>query len=426
MATGVLCGGATTRGRRSSPGTSRIVVDFNLDKASGRKELRDDTSEAEYESEHRGERVAIARKRQARQGVYGGGGRPYGWGVDAGRVRSVCVNPKAPPMERVWHDQPVLDMTRHNQQEAEEIRHWASELLAGVSMAQLLRDLAARKVATVAMKDGRSLRKNGKPVTHQGWNSRTLQQILTNPRTSGHAVYQGEIVKRNAYPPILEDDIRLALITLFADPSRKTSPGNTPRWLGSLIYQCGVCADGTTMSVRYDPRGNPTYRCRAKGHCLWPARAADRYVENVIVARLSRPDVVDLIPREQEVDVTGLRDELLVLDARKRDAAQRFALGTIDGAQLDTITATIDKRISQIRADLSSATSESPLSEFAMSQDAQRTWEDLSLGRKRETLRQLFTVRLAPIGRGRRYSHDLIHIGPVSPVGSRAALSVFS
>ena len=383
---------------------------YDLDKASGRKELRDDTSEAEYESEHRGERVAIARKRQARQGVYGGGVRPFGWGVDTGRVRSVCINPKAPPMQRVYEDQPVLDMTRHNEQEAEEIRHWASELLSGVSIAHLLRDLAARKVATVAMKDGRSLRKNGKPVKHGGWNSRTVKQILTHPRTSGHAVYRGEIVTRNAYTPILEDDIRLALITLFSDPSRKTSPGNTPRWLGSLIYECGVCADGATMSVRNDPRGNPTYRCRATGHCCWPAQPADRYVENVIVARLSRPDVVDLIPRERDVDVTALRDELIVLDARKRDAAQRFALGRIDGEQLDTITATADKRIAEIRAELSSATAESPLSEFAMSQDAQRTWEDLSLGRKREILRQLFTVRLLPIGRGHRYSHDLIQM----------------
>jgi site-specific DNA recombinase len=51
---------------------------YNLEKASGRKELRDDTSEAGYESEHRGERVAIARKRQARQGAYGGGVRPRG------------------------------------------------------------------------------------------------------------------------------------------------------------------------------------------------------------------------------------------------------------------------------------------------------------------------------------------------------------
>jgi hypothetical protein len=330
--------------------------------------------------------------------------------VDSGRVRSVCVNPKAPAMQRVYEDRPVLDMTRHNPGEAEEIRHWAAELLSGVSLAHLLRELAARGVATVAMTDGRSLRKNGKPVTHRGWNSRTLKQILTHPRTSGHGVYRGEIVKRHAYEPILDDDIRLALISLFSDPSRKTSPGNTPKWLGSLIYQCGVCADGTTMSVRNDPRGQPTYRCRAKGHCCWPARPADRYVENVIVARLSRPDVVDLIPRDHEVDVTALRDELLGLDGRKRDAAQRYALGRIDGAQLDTITATADQRIGEIRAELSSATAESPLSEFAASQDAQRTWEDLSLGRKREIVRQLFTVRLLPIGRGHRYSHDLIQM----------------
>src|ERR1039457_2453347 len=65
---------------------------YNLDKASGRKELRDDTSEAEYESEHRGERVAIARKRQARHGVYGGGVRPYGWGA----------HPPAPGWGRGW------------------------------------------------------------------------------------------------------------------------------------------------------------------------------------------------------------------------------------------------------------------------------------------------------------------------------------
>src|SRR5450759_2570693 len=60
--------------------------EYNLGKAAGRKQLRDDTSEAEYESEHRGERVALARKRQARNGDYGGGVRPYGWGVDTGRV----------------------------------------------------------------------------------------------------------------------------------------------------------------------------------------------------------------------------------------------------------------------------------------------------------------------------------------------------
>ena len=138
------------------------------------------------------------------------------------------MNPKAPPMERRYEDRPVLDMTRHNPDAPAESRRWADDLLSGVSMAHLLRDLAARKVPTVAMSDERSVRRNGEAAEHGGWNSRTVQQILTHPRTSGHAVYKGEIVRRNAYDPILHEDVRQALITLFADPARKTSPGNTP------------------------------------------------------------------------------------------------------------------------------------------------------------------------------------------------------
>lgn len=394
---------------------------YNLEKASGRKELRDDTSEAEYESEHRGERVAIARKRQARQGVYGGGVRPFGWGVDTGRVRSVCVNPKAPPAERVYEDRPVLDMTRHNEDEAEEIRQWADDLLSGVSMNRVLRDLAGRGVLTVAMKDERTVRRNGKEAKHAGWNSRTVRQILTHPRTSGHAVYQGEIVRRNAYEPILHEDVRQSLITLFADPARKTSPGNTPKWLGSLTYRCGKCDDGTTMTVRRNSSGTPVYRCRVRGHCQWPAERTDMYIENVIVARLSREDVASLIPHEVEVDVSALRDELVVCDNRKRGAAQLYARGTIDDAQLETITAELDQRMSEIRTDLNAATSHSPLSVFAMTDDARRTWDELPIGRKREIVRILLTVTLPPLGRGRTFSRDLIQISGVTPPAVRAA-----
>lgn len=361
--------------------------EYRLDKAAGRKELLNDTVEAEYESSHRGERVALARKRQARQGAFGGGVRPYGWGVDTGRVRSVCVNPKAPPMERRYEDRPVLDMTRHNEAEAAEIRRWASDLLSGVSMRQVLRDLVARGVPTV----------NGSE-----WNSKTIVQILTTPRTSGHAVYRGEIVTRNAFPAILPDETRQALITLFTDPKRKTSPGNTPKWLGSLVYRCGVCDDGTTMTVRRTNGGEVVYRCRERGHCQRKQADVDGFVTSVIVARLSRPDVAELLPSRSTVDVVALREELITLDARKIDAAQRFALGTIDGPMLDTITATLDKRISEIRAELASATAESPIAGFIGTDDAAGTWERLPLGRKREILRLLATVTLLPTGRGTR------------------------
>ena len=393
-------------------------AEYRLERAAGRKELRDDVNEAEYESEHRGERVALARKRQARNGDYGGGVRPYGWGVDTGRVRSVCVNPKAPAMERRYEDRPVLDMTRHNPAEAEEIRRWADDLLSGVSVNQVLRDLAARGVPTAAMTDERTVRRGGKAAEHCGWNSKTIRQILTHPRTSGHVVYKGQVVTRGAYEPILPEDVRQALITLFADPARKTSPGNTPKWLGSLIYRCGKCRDGATMSVRRNTSGTPVYRCRAARHCSWPAVRVDAHVENVIIERLSRPDVTDLLPRETDVDVAALREELIVLEARKKGAAQMYARGTIDEEQLGTITAEAARRISQIRADLSQATARSPLADFAATDDARQTWEELTLGRKREVLRQLITVMLPPLGRGHTFTRDLIQIGPATLPGS--------
>ena len=382
---------------------------YNLERASGRKQLRDDTSEAEYESEHRGERVALARKRQARNGDYGGGVRSFGWGVDSGRVRSVCVNPKAPAMDRVYEDRPVVDMSRHNESEAAEIKRWASDLLSGVSMNQVLRSLAARNVPTVAMTDGRVLRRNGRAVEHDGWNSKTVWQILTSPRTSGHSVYRGQIVKRNALAPILEDDIREALIALLADPARKTSPGNTPRWLGSLIYRCGHCDNGATMSVRKNSGGVSVYRCRVKGHCSWPAQMVDKYAENVITGLLGRDDVADLLPRENTVDVKALREEMKALHERKKTAARKYAL---DGDEeiLDTVKATADTRIAEIRAELETGTEESPLRDFVATDDAQATWDAQGLGRQREILRRLLTVTLPPVGRGRTANRDLIQI----------------
>lgn len=127
---------------------------------------------------------------------------------------------------------------------------------------------------------------------------------------------------RNAFEPVLHDDVREALITLSGDPARKTSPGNTPKWLGSLIYRCGKCQDGTTMTVRRNKSGTPVYRCRKAGHCSWPAERVDKYVENVIVARLSRGDVAGLIPHEAEVDVAALRDELVCAAPERGRLAQ--------------------------------------------------------------------------------------------------------
>jgi hypothetical protein len=121
------------------------------------------------------------------------------------------------------------------------------------------------------------------------------------------------------------------------------------------------------------------------------------------------------------VDVTALRDELIVLDAQKRSSAQMFARRTIDEAQLETITAELDQEMAAIRAGLSAATAESPLADFTFTDDAQRTWDGLGIGRKREILRALLTVTLPPLGRGHTFNRDLIQICRNTPGGPAAA-----
>jgi DNA invertase Pin-like site-specific DNA recombinase len=397
--------------------------EYHLNRSAGRQEFLSDTLRGQGESEERGERVALARKRQARTGAYGGGVRPYGFGIDTGRVRSVCVNPTAPPMERVYEDRPVLDMSKARPDEKAEIQRWADDLLSGVSEAHVLRDLRQRGVLTVSQQDGRVLRRNGKTIEPQGWNSRTLQQILTSPRISGHAVYKGEIVRRNAYERILDDDVREALTTLFADPGRKTSPGNTPKWLGSLIYRCGQCDDDTVMTVRQNQAGVPVYRCRDKGHCSRPAHALDTVVTTTVIKRLARADVVDLIARTPDVDVAALRRQAMVLEQRKQEAALQFANGDIDAAQLATITSVLTQQISTIQGQLSQASARSPLVDFVGVKDARQVWDTLTLGRQREVLRATFTITPRPLGRGRGAvgPHQRVDFGPPSPPQSVAA-----
>jgi site-specific DNA recombinase len=382
--------------------------EYLLTRASGRAEFIADINAAEKESGHKGERIVLARKRQARTGSYGGGIRRFGWGVPTGRVRSVCVNPRAPLDEREYVDVPVIDMTKHRPDEAREIRRWAAELLATRgNMAQLLAGIRERGVQTVSQADSRELKRGGRTVEHGGWDSRTITRILTAPRVSGHSVHRGEIVTRNAWPAIIPEETRQALITLLSDPARVTTPGNTPRWLVSKIALCGHCRTGTVTARGGTRSKGTTYRCGAchKGNQL--AALVDEYVTAVACERLSRNDLAELIrPPRPEVDVAGLRGEITGLQQRKTEASLSYARGGIDLETLETVKADIDLQTAGIRSQLAEATASSPLAEFLEASTVEAAfamWEARSVGRRREIVRQLMDITLM---RGAAYELD--------------------
>ncbi|MBB5078861.1 recombinase family protein [Nonomuraea endophytica] len=376
---------------------------YNLQTAAGRNEFLSDTLRAQTESDDKSERLILRRRTQAEEGVYGGGIRPFGWGLDTGLVQRRCLNPKARPADREYRYSPILDMTKHNHKEAKEIQDWAKKILAGVSINEILRDLKARKVPTAGQADGRIIKRNGSRLQIKGWTGQVIKYILLNPRTVGHSTYRGQIIQRGIYPPILSEEVQEAVRTILVDLTR-TRPNKYQnhkiKWLGTGVYDCGQCHDGTKMAVSGDPSGNPTYKCSKRGHCYQPAPLVDDYVRSVAIKRISQLDLSALTQRGDTINTDAAGQELAILEQRKNRAAINFANGDIDEDQMLIITAQTTNRISELEAALD-GTRDHDLAPFAHTENVARIWDKLTLGQQRSIVAMLFKVTLLPTGRGK-------------------------
>jgi site-specific DNA recombinase len=339
-------------------------------------------------------RVARARLRQATEGQFGGGKRRYGFEPDGVTIREA---------------------------EAAEIRDAADAILAGVS----LRQAAA------------ALRERGVPsATGSTWTAEVLKEVLLRPRNAGLMAYRAtgprhegppysddEIVGRARWDPIIPESTWRALCARLTDPARKTGPGRPPRWLGSRIYRCGVCDDGSTLAVMGSDTGAkryPRYTCVPEKRAVpeirgWHlGRAAvpvDEFVTAALIARLCRPDAADLIPAADEVDVAALRAEESSLRELLLEQARLHARRLISGEALAAGSLELQASLDRVRAAISAEEEASPLAGVAGQANAGELWSQLDLGRKRAMLRVLADVTIGPaVLRGKNFDSSSVHI----------------
>ena len=335
-------------------------------------------------------RVKRARLRQAMDGQIGGGGRrPFGFDEDR-----VTVRPS----------------------EAAEIVDAADALLAGVSLRQVTASLRARGVPT---------------VTGAPWTTRSLRDILVRPRNAGLMVYQGDALEGSEAPwdPILSRDVWDAVRALLTDPSRRTSPGNVPRWLGSGIYRCGHpdCVDrNPPITMRVGTSGShrhrqPAYGCRRTPHLTRAAHTLDKFVSHVIIARLERRDAVHLLTAgHTDMDTALLAREVNAVRTRIAEAGDLWEDGTLSAAEYRERKARLEDTLTKLEAEQRAATGRDPLAGIAGRADAAKVWERLDLGRQRAILDSLIVVTVLPQRPGRlpdgsRFDPEAVDIRPRRP-----------
>lgn len=350
--------------------------ELDLATPSGRMTARILGAVARQESEHKADRVARHRRQKALKGEWMGGIRPFGWGMPTGEARKRIDRETGKETEI-----PVLDMLKAVPEEAEALRLWTDTILAGGSIRGLVQWCIDKGVTTT----------RGNPVTHQD-----MRDMLLRPRNAGIAVYRGEEVGRGQWEPIVDEAKYRAVVAILKDPARRTTPGASPKWLGSLLYRCGrgECPHYVYVT-QSGGRQYPSYRCQTGHGGGRRAETVDQYVEDTIVARLSREDAHELLlPAPDDVNVSLLQAEGEQVRQRMRDLGGLFGAGQLELVAFTEGMDTARGQLDGITRQLARAATRDPLVGLVGAPDVRAAWKALELERKRNVLRALVEVTL--------------------------------
>ncbi|WP_291794022.1 recombinase family protein [Brevibacterium sp.] len=282
------------------------------------------------------------------------------------------------------------------EEEAEVVAKTFTDFLGGVSLRQLARDLEAAGIKTTR---GRT------------YSPRSVKLLLENPRYAGLVPRHetGETYP-GSFPAIVPREQWEAVQQKLTNPSRRSSPGNSPRWLLSGIAKCGRCGK-RELRVGNGHAGAPRYRCG--NHLARMAEPIDAYLSGILVRVLSRPDISAQIwgEREDGVDHEALSAERVTVQSRLDGLAGLYADGILDGASVTKESNRLRERIAEIDEALDVGSGSSPLGLVIGREDVQATWDALDVERKRMIVRALTDVTILPSRSGMKgFDPDLIQI----------------
>lgn len=332
---------------------------LDLATPSGRMIARTLGSVAQYESEQKAERQKRANFQRAMQGRHASTTRIFGYELDGLHLR---------------------------EDEASAVAAAYRSVLDGASLAAICRRLNSAGLRT--SKKGNL------------WDSTVLSQLLRSPRYAGFRVYHGVILTgadggpiRGEWPPIVDDETWHAAQVILTDPSRKWK--HPPQQLLSGVARCAVC--GATIHSGGTRNGRRRYRCSAKaGHAYREAEPIDRFVEDVVVAYLSRPEIATtLAPTEDRDEAAEILRELASVQQRSDGLVKAFTDGLVSQQQLQEGQTRLDNQRQELQSRLPTPRG-TLLRRLLVAPDVPDLWSSLDTDERRQVIRELLDIEIIP------------------------------
>lgn len=128
----------------------------------------------------------------------------------------------------------------------------------------------------------------------------------------------------------------------------------------------------------------------------------DDFVERLVVARLERPDAVDLLVDRERPDVDALRAERRRLEVSLRELGDDHDDGLVGRAEYQRRLKRLNARVAELDGKLQAGANVEPLRDLVGASNVRGAWDALPLGRKRAVLEALLTIEVHSVGQGNR------------------------
>ena len=287
--------------------------------------------------------------------------------------------------------------------EAAIVREAFRRFAAGESLHAICADLERRGVP-VALRMNPAKRKNPAPPR---WDEVRLRGMLRNPGYIAKRVYRGKVTGDAAWPAIIDEDTFYLCQRRLEDPSRRHNRGEIhDKHLLSGVARCGVC--GAYLRKVPNHTARMIYQCRGRGgdtskgrYCTSiPAEALETFAEDLIIARLSRPDARDLFTADRSAEAGEAGAALLRKQQELDDLYAEVSAGRLSVRALTAIEPGLLAEVEALGQRAHSFVP--PLLRDVAGPDAAKRWAELSLDQKKDVMRAIVTIRLHRAGKGGR------------------------
>ncbi|WP_082046026.1 recombinase family protein [Arthrobacter sp. L77] len=338
---------------------------LDLASPSGRATAKTRGAWAQFESEHKAERIKRQKAQAAKAGKWLGGPMPFGWHKVDGEIQP----------------DPVA---------AELIRTGTDSIIAGRSLISVTRDWA----------DAGATNGGGKRR-----NTTEVRRTLLRHRNAGLMTFHGEIVS-DGWPAIVSLDKFRKCEAILTSGDRPKQSENKFKYLLSGIAKCycGLYVTG------FGAESRRSYRCKVHqeggryipGHANRAMGPLDSYVRQAVAAYLDREDVrAALLAALQQIEDDSQpvqsADIADLLD-RKHSLVRLYAQGAITESQLVEGTQEIVSRISALESMAVANGGSRAVTGMLLDDNPGAAFLGAAVDLQREVLRALVSIELQPTG----------------------------